>query len=278
MPNSYPREAFVSPLPFSDVWSGESHLALGQAGVELASCARWQNFKSTSDLMAAATMIRGGNVVLPFAGRKGFKVLGSLVSDLRSLGNDGLRIVVREQGEILRLTETRALMKLGVSLILPKDLALAEARLKLLSLEGSKYRNRFRGDVDMALPHACSELSSRRMVSEDFVAFAHSVVALDGDALPHTLIVLHPLTAREAREIEALLSKGVRDGAYVVRPEGVWLLLMACKPFDCQCVLERLLGSQFESLLVGWRKIGKNADVLKAIDHMHDELDLVDMT
>jgi hypothetical protein len=277
MPNFFSRETALSPLSIDNVWSQETHLALGDAGAGLAASAHWHHFKSTNSLMAAATMIRCGNVVLPFVGRRGFKVLGTLVGDLRSLGNDGLRVIVREQDQTLRLAEVRALMRLGVCVILPKALVLADARQKLLSLEGTRYRNDFRSDVEIVLRQACPELSSRRMVSEDFVAFAHSVVALENNALPNTLIVIHPLTSREAREIDALLSKGFRDGAYVVRPEGIWLLLLACKPFDCQGVLERLLGSQFESLLVGWRKIGKSADILRTIDHMHDELDLVDM-
>jgi hypothetical protein len=55
---------------------------------------------------------------------------------------------------------------------------------------------------------------------------------------------------------------------YCVHPDGIWILLMACKPLDCQFVLERVLGQRFESLLAGWRKIGKGKDILSMIHAM----------
>jgi Cellulose biosynthesis GIL len=216
----------------------------------------------------ATTMIEFGNVLLPYGAACDFRTLAMLVGDLRALGNDGLRIIVREQVKVLRLAQASALTKLGVSLILPRTCDSATVRHKILSLEGTRYRDSFRRDVETVIRQARLAPTHQRMAGENFRNFAQQVVNSDGYSLPQTLVVLHPLTARESRVIDESLALGLRDGVYTVNPEGISVLLLACKPLDSQCMLERVIGPQFESLLVGWRKIGKSVDILGAIDAM----------
>jgi hypothetical protein len=193
-----------------------------------------------------------------------------LVGDLRAFGNDGLRIIVREQGKTLRLAQASALIDLGVSLILPRNMRSTEARQKILELVGKSYQGRFRRDVEFVIKQSRPEPARQRMTNEEFRAFAHELFDAKSNSIPHTLVVLHPLTSREGRDIDEALSKGLRDGVYSIHSDGVWLLLMACTPFNCQSALERFMGPEFESLLVGWRKIGKDDDILRAIDVMQD--------
>jgi hypothetical protein len=91
-------------------------------------------------------------------------------------------------------------------------------------------------------------------------------------------VVLHPMTGSGAEAITSSLAQGLRDGIFFAHPEGIWILLMACKPLDCQTVLERVLGQRFEGLLVGWRKMGKPADILKEVNNLaadHLSIDLL---
>jgi Cellulose biosynthesis GIL len=273
MPNSDVQVALPAAESVAHSGYQEMHLVLtsGSTGVgaELAGHSRWQSFTSPNRLLSAATMLESGNVLLPYGLVDNFRSIAMLVGDLRALGNDGLRIIVREEGESLRLAEVSALIKLGASLVLPGALDAALARQKLLSLEGTRYRGNFRRDVEAVIQRASLAPSHQRIESENFQSFAHSVIDSEGDSRPHTLVVLNPLTAREGLEIDKSLSLGLRDGVYAVNTEGIWILLMACKPLDCQVVLERVLGPSFESLLVGWRKIGRSGDILSAIDKMN---------
>ena len=251
----------------------ERHLSLNSAGVEFATNPRWQSFTAANKLLNAAAMLKCGNIVLPYGAPINFRTLALLVGDLRSMGNDGLRIVVREQGKSLRLSQSTALMKLGVSLILPKALDPALVRQSIVGLEGTRYQGKFRRDVEEVLRQARQMQTVQRMTEEEFRTHAQCVLGAGFSPLPHTLVVLHPLTARESKDIDTALSTGLRDGVYTVQPEGIWLLLMACKPFDCQPVLERVIGSQFENLLIGWRNIGNSIDILSAIYAMHENFD-----
>ncbi len=276
MSNSELQEALAAPDPIVQSRFQERHLALTGAGSEIAGASKWHCFNSPNRLLTAAAMLESGNVLLPFGG-DGFRPLAMLVGDLRALGNDGLRIIIREEGKSLRLAQATALVKLGVSLILPRALEPGTMKQRILSLEGTRHRGPFRRDVEAVIRQVRLVPTHQRMLSENFRTLAHSVVDYESDALPSTLVVLHPLTAVEGRKIDKSLSLGLRDGVYTVSPEGIWILLMACKPFDCQLVLERVIGAQFESLLVGWRKIGKSIDILSAIDAMHESLDDIEM-
>jgi hypothetical protein len=270
MPNSDVQEAPPVTVPIAYSRVQERHLALVGAGAEFASNTRWHRFTSPNRLLHAATMIEFGNVLLPYGPPCDFRALAMLVGDLRALGNDGLRIIVREQLKALRLAQVLALMKLGVSLILPRACDAITVRQKILSLEGTHYRGDFRRDVEAVIRQTRLAPAHQRLEREDFRTFAKGLVNSDGYPLPHTLVVLHPFTGCESRVIDASLALGLRDGVYTVNPDGISVLLLACKPLDCQGVLERVIGPQFESLLVGWRKIGKSVDILGAIDAMQE--------
>lgn len=170
----------------------------------------------------------------------------------------------------LRQAQATALVSLGVSLILPKALEPAKAQQKILSLEDTRHRGNYRRDVEAVIRQVRQAPTHHRMLSENFHTLAHGVLDYESDLLPSILVVLHPLTALDGREIDEALSLGLRDGVYSLNPEGIWILLLACKPFDCQLVIERMIGEQFESHLVGWRKIGERTDILSAIDAMHE--------
>ena len=152
------------------------------------------------------------------------------------------------------------------------------ARLQVHSLEGTSYRSLFRRDVERVVRDARFFHSKQRLEAPNFLLHAETILDPTQQDLPHTLVVLHPMTGQGAEAITASLVLGLCDGVYLVHPEGIWILLMACKPLDCQMVLERVLGQRFESLLVGWRKIGRPNDILKAIqalDSQHGPLNLL---
>ena len=276
MPKPEVQDALAVTDPIAHCRVEERHLALTGAGCEMAGAGKWHCFTSSNRLLTAAAMLESGNVLLPYGG-DGFRPLAMLVGDLRALGNEGLRIIIQEEGKSLRLAQASALVKLGVSLILPKVLEPAKMEQKILSLAGTRHRGNFRRDVEAVIRQVRLVPTHQRMVSENFRTLAHSVLDCESDSQPSTLVVLHPLTTIEARKIDESLALGMRDGVYTVNPEGIWILLGACKPFDCQLVLERVIGAQFESLLVGWRKIGKSSDILSAIDTMHESLDDIEM-
>jgi hypothetical protein len=249
----------------------ERHIAFAGTSAEFAVNSRWLVIEDSGLLLKAAKMLRAGTVVLPYSIATGFRSLARLVAALRDLDNDAIRIVIREQNKRLRLSQATSLIKLGVSMVLPREMTSASARLQVQTLEGTAYRSLFRRDVERVVRESRFLQTKQRLAAPEFRLHAETILDPAQHDLPHTLVVLHPMTGQAGEAIASSLAQGLRDGVYMVHPEGIWLLLMACKPLNCQMVLERVLGQRFESLLIGWRKLGKPEDILKVIHAMDSD-------
>jgi hypothetical protein len=256
----------------------ERHIAFGGTSPEFAVNSRWLEIEDAGLLMKAVSLLKAGSVVLPYTISTGFRSLAKLVAAIRDLDNDAVRIVIREQNKRLRLAQTTSLLKLGVSMVLPKEMSGASARLQVQTLEGTRYQSLFRRDVERVVRESRFMQTKQQLGASEFKLHAESLLDPKQQDLPHTLVVLHPMTGSGADAITSSLAQGLRDGIFFAHPEGIWILLMACKPLDCQTVLERVLGQRFEGLLVGWRKMGKPEDILKEVNNLaagHLSLDLL---
>jgi hypothetical protein len=267
---------FVTPAPITAARFQERNIAFGGVAYEFAVNSRWRDISDATSLLKAASAMKSGTVVLPYSMATGFRSLARLVAALRDVDNIGLRVVVREQNKRLRLSQASALLSLGASLILPRDMVSASARAQVHALEGSFYRANFRRDVERVIREARAYQTQSRLDELEFRMAAKTLLHADRMDLPHTLVVLNPMTEQGVEAISSRLSDNLRDGIHCAHHECVWILLMACRPLDCQNVLERVLGQRFESLLLGWRKIGNRADILQAVLHMDDAMSIGD--
>lgn len=249
----------------------ERHIAFFGTSAEFALNSRWLVIEDSSLLLKAADMLKAGSIVLPYSIATGFRSLARLVAAIRDLDNDAIRIVIREQNKRLRLSQTTSLLRLGVSMVLTREMTGASTRLQVQTLEGTSYRYLFRRDVERVVREARFLQTKQQLSAPEFRLHTEAILDPTRHALPHTLVVLHPMTSQAGEAIVSRLAQGLRDGVYLVHPEGIWILLMSCKPLDCQAVLERVLGLRFESLLIGWRKIGKPEDILKTIHAMDSD-------
>ncbi len=262
-------QASAAAIPFARFQ--ERHIAFASTSAEFAVNSRWLVIEDSTLLLKAANMLKAGSIVLPYNIATGFRSLARLVAALRDLDKDAIRIVVREQNKRLRLPQTTSLLRLGVSMVLPREMTGASARLQVQTLEGTNYRSLFRRDVERVVRESRFPLAKQQLSAPEFRLHCEAVLDPTQPSLPHTLVVLHPMTGQAGEAIASSLARGLRDGVYLMHPEGIWILLMACRPLDCQVVLERVLGQRFESLLNGWRKVGKSEDILKAIHAMDTE-------
>lgn len=246
----------------------ERHIAYGELASEFASNSRWQHLDDPASLLKMVRQMKAGSVVLPYGRSTGFRSLAKLVAAIRQVDNSRVRIVVRESSKRLRLSQTTALLRLGVSTILPMSMNAASARQQVQALEGTRFMGTVRNDVERIIREARLLQMRQQLSVSEFQAHTRAVLGAVVQDLPHTLVVLHPMTLAGVEAITSRLAVGLRDGVYCSHPEGIWILLMACKPLDCQLVLERVLGQRFESLLVGWRKMGRPVDILFTIQEM----------
>jgi cellulose biosynthesis protein BcsE len=228
-----------------------------------------ENYLDVIDLMRNAP---GGTAVLHFDRAQSLKELAQAVAALRALARPQMRIVVRECGARLRLAQTVALLRLGVSMVIPTEVTGASARFMAESLKGSTFARSFESDVANVLEDARSEPNKAVLSVTEFRRRVETLLNVSADfEIPHTLISFSTLTPQALKAAAAALRRSARDAVFCEVDSALEVFLFGCPPESGEMVLSRILGVRFESLLVGWQRISGNREILAALSRIEPE-------
>jgi hypothetical protein len=226
----------------------------------------WRVAETVLEAIDRALLAGAATVVLHFDRAAGLRELAQAVAVLRAVGRPQLRIVVRETAGRLRLAQMIALLRLGVSMVIPRELPGPSARLMAESLRGTLFTRPHERDIDRALAGVKENLTRRAL---DVGAFREQAERLMGwcEALqvPATLVRFSLVSPQVARATSAALLRGARDCLFAEHPTGLWVLLFGCLPEHADAVLSRLLGAHFERLIADVRRIGDPLAILDAL-------------
>jgi hypothetical protein len=233
----------------------------------------WRAVDSYADALDSVRDNPAGTVVLHFSFGSEFKVLCQTVVAMRALGKPQWRIVVRETGARLRIAHVVALMRLGASLVVPESMGSTQARLVCEAFRGTLFTRGVEPRVDTVIEDLRG-LESRSMKSpKEFRQAAEKLMAAGTEFdIPHTLVRLS-LDQIQGDRISGLLSRrGARDLLVTEFDQSLWLFMFACPVESAESVLVRLLGKNFEKLFQGWFRVGKNREILAALDQLEKEV------
>ena len=226
----------------------------------------WRIADSLLDAIDHARQSPGGTVVLHFDRVSGLKDLAQTVAALRSSARPQLRIVVRECGARLRLPQMVALLRLGVSTVIPKEVSGASARLMAESLRGTLFTRTYETDVTRVLSEARSEAERGPLPIAEFRGKVEQLLAISGDLdVPGTLVRFSMVSPQILRTAKSALQRGARDSLFTEHDGCIWAFLFGCAPEHCDVVLARLMGARFERLMAGWQRIAGAKDILTAL-------------
>ena len=113
----------------------------------------WQEAESIADAVDAARRSMAATLLLPFEHPRDYEILCRAVVTVRAMARRSLRVAVRELAMRLRASQTLALLRLGVSTIIPADVGDTAARRLVESLHGSRFERRH----DMDAQHVDEE-------------------------------------------------------------------------------------------------------------------------
>lgn len=180
-------------------------------------------------------------------------------------------MIVREVGARLRIAQTVALMRLGVAMIIPKEISGSGARLVAEAMRGSVSARSFESNVDQVFLD--SQIDSRLgfLGIAEFRQSVDRLMAIGEEIdIPATLIRFSMASPQALRAASAALARGARDTVFTEYDNCIWALLFGCVPEHADVVLSRLLGARFERLMAGWQRFGTVADITQAmrlLDH-----------
>ena len=107
--------------------------------------------------LQAMQRCEAATLVLPFRQAADFAAMRLTVSAVRAMGRPELRVAVRECGKRLRAGQALALLRLGISCVIPLDMADLGARRMLEHLKGTRFARACEHDLEQVLDQtACA--------------------------------------------------------------------------------------------------------------------------
>jgi Cellulose biosynthesis GIL len=164
-----------------------------------------------------------------------------------------------------------ALMRLGVSMVIPKELSGSGARMVAESMRGSVSARSFETNVDQVFAESQADSRVGFMGIAEFRLAVDRLLGISEEVeIPVALIRFSMASAQALRAASGALQRGARDTVFTEYDNCVWALLFGCGAEHAEVVLSRLLGARFERLMAGWQRFGSAVEITQAmrlLDH-----------
>ncbi len=223
----------------------------------------WQNVDTLVGMMHATREAPNATVILSFQHDTNLRQLAEAVHTLRLNLGRRARIVVREDNASLRYQNEALLLRLGVSLIVHRDLSASRLPLLLESLSGQIFDRDVDIDFEVALASVIPSGLRGYLPAARFAREARTIVER-GESLniPCSLVVGHPLAGTSLVDIVARIDMA-RPGDLVSSDgESCYLFLNGCPESVLLTTVERLLGQSLNAAFDQSRFVIRRMEVL----------------
>ena len=201
----------------------------------------WQDVPSQAEALRAMQRCEAATLVLPFRQAADFAAMCLTVSAVRAMGRPELRVAVRECGKRLRAGQALALLRLGISCVIPLDMADLGARRMLEHLKGTRFARACEPDLEQVLDQTACALRGQADSAALFCEAVEGLLAAaDGFDFETGLV---RLTAdREHTGALSRACKAGRDLICVTKGDEAWLFLFGCPQNAVGALMQRLIG------------------------------------
>lgn len=242
----------------------------------------WQRVDTLVGMMHATRNIRSATCILSFQRGTNLRQLAEAVHTLRLTMGRYARIVVQEKEASLRYQNEALLLKLGLNLVINRDVSISRVPLLLESLNGQVFNR----DVDINFEAALASVLPTRL--QGYLPpqrFAREVALIIERAetlnIPYALIVGTP--SDEVTLSDLVLKSGIsRPGDLVTADtESCLIFLNACPQSVLLITLQRILGMPVDTAFADIRFIVQREELqaeLAALLHAADHDDIQDYT
>lgn len=203
----------------------------------------WQRVDTSIGMMHASRNMRAATCILTFDGDSNLQQLAETAHSLRvSLGRYA-RIVVQEKEASLGNQSEALLLRLGVSLIIRRDVATALVPTLLESLEGQVFKRDVEVNFEAAVESAFPTRQPTYLPVQAFVReVTASIVRAEAVGAPCAMVVGKPMPG--------LTVVGILNQNVMIRPgdrmtsdgESCFIFLNACPQSEIVVTLEQILG------------------------------------
>lgn len=236
------------PPPADDPYFFYMDPALGSLAQQLPGI--WQRVDTLVGMMHATQGKTGATIVLTFHKNTRLRHLAEAVHTLRLNLGKFVRIVVQEKDASLRYQNEALLLRLGVNLVVHRDVAPARLPLLLESLRGQVFSRDVNIDFEAALASVLPTRLRGYQVADRFVREVDLVLArAETLNIPCALVVGRPSTSRKMADIISNSSVSRAGDLITADAEQCFLFLNGCPQTVLLNTLQRILGVPVEDAL-----------------------------
>jgi GIL domain-containing protein len=208
-----------------------------------ASWQAWEEVESIAHAVDAARRSEAATLLLPFERPSDYEALARAVAEVRGLERASLRIVVRERAMRLRSAQLLALMRLGVSSVIPADVPDAAVKRMTDALRGTRFARPYDRDLRQVEAETTALLRPRSSTRGSFYeAVERLLAATDGFDVESCLVGLDSTVAEPWRVLSAA-RRQAREFVAFVDDKQAWFFCYGCRAEAAPQIFKRILGA-----------------------------------
>lgn len=265
--------------PISNVIPDDTELRVFYMDPDLGSLARqsagvWQPVDTLVGMLHATRASRSATIILSFQSETRLRELAETVHTLRlGLGRNA-HIVVQEKSASLRFQNEALLLRLGVNLIIHRDVPSSRLTLLLDSLRGQIFNR----DVDINFEAALASVTPTRMRGylrplrfvREVDLILDRAVTLN---IPCALIVAIPHPGQPLAEVLHRISLSRPGDLTSADHDQIYIFFNACQQSVLLSTLERILGASVDSVFSNIRFLVRREDIQPELAALSRALD-----
>jgi len=222
----------------------------------------WQHVDTLVGMMHATRSTRSATIILSFLPDTSLRQLAETAHTLRSSLGRHAHIVVQEKAASLRFQNEALLLRLGVNLVVHRDVPVSRLTLLLDSLHGQTFTR----DIDINFEAALASVTPTRMRGYlRPLRFAREVNLILDRAetlnIPCTLILGQPTNGQSMVDVLRQIGLSRPGDLLTADNTHAYIFLNACQQAVMLSTLERLLGVPVDTVFTNLRFLVRREDI-----------------
>ncbi|NCP82483.1 MAG: hypothetical protein GW826_09250 [Rhodoferax sp.] len=222
----------------------------------------WQQVDTLVGMMHATRSTRSATIILSFLPDTSLRQLAETAHTLRSSLGRHAHIVVQEKAASLRFQNEALLLRLGVNLVVHRDVPVSRLTLLLDSLHGQTFTR----DIDINFEAALASVTPTRMRGYlRPLRFAREVNLILDRAetlnIPCTLILGQPTNGQSMVDVLRQIGLSRPGDLLTADNTHAYIFLNACQQAVMLSTLERLLGVPVDTVFTNLRFLVRREDI-----------------
>lgn len=235
--------------------------------------AHWQVVDDNAAAVAAAAGAVAATVVLHYGQIAELETLAGQVHQLRHDGGKALKIVVREDHEILRQRYELLMLTLGASLVIHRNTPFARVQTMIEAIQGQVFSRPILPDYKNALSAVVATAATGYVPPADFVSLVRTTLERSSVIrLPHVLLEL-PLLP-EVAHVDALRACQMQDAGDLCTAgsNAVYAFFFACRMENVETACRHVFVRPMSELFGGELRCGDPESILGSLKRLESDL------